>query len=92
MKIHEKLKAYQTIASRDLIWTRYVNQMYEMYGDDYIGEVPIEQDHTIEVSDEEKLYLICITWMLSSSHPKFRALIIRKIRKILCIHQDLILW
>ena len=92
MKIHEKLKAYQTIGSRDLIWTRYVNQMYEMYGDDYIGEVPIEQDHTIEASDEEKLYLICITWMLSSSHPKFRALIIRKIRKILYIHQDLILW
>lgn len=92
MKIHEKLKAYQTVGSRDLIWTRYVNQMYEMYGDEYIGEVPIEQDHTLEVSEDEKLYLICITWMLSSSHPKFRALIVRKLRKILNIHQTLILW
>ena len=74
------------------MWTRYVNQMYEMYGDKYIGEVPLEQDYTLEVSDGEREYLICITWMLSSSHPKFRAIIIRKLRKILQIHQTLILW
>lgn len=91
-KIHEKLKSYKTIGSRDLIWTHYVNQMYEMYGDDFIGEVPIEQDHTLKVCDEERQYLICITWMLASSHPKFRALIIRKLRKILNIHQTLTLW
>lgn len=92
IKIHEKLKTYETVGSRDLIWTHYVNQMYEMYGDDFIGEFSIEQDHTLEVCDEERQYLICITWMLASSHPKFRALIIRKLRKILNIHQTLILW
>lgn len=92
LQIHEKLKAYPTVSSRDLIWTRYVNQMYEMYGDDYIGKVPLEQNHTLEVSDDEREYLICITWMLSSSHPKFRAIIIRKLRKILQIQQTLILW
>lgn len=92
MKIHEKLKAYKNVGSRDLIWTHYVNQMYEMYGDDFLSEVPLEQDHTQKVSDEEKQYLICITWMLASSHPKFRALIIRKLRKILNIHKTLILW
>ena len=92
MKIHKKLKAYKNVGSRDLIWTHYVNQMYEMYGDDFLSEVPLEQDHTQKVSDEEKQYLICITWMLASSHPKFRALIIRKLRKILNIHKTLILW
>lgn len=92
MKIHEKLKAYKNVGSRDLIWTHYVNQMYEMYGDDFLSEIPLEQDHTQKVSDEEKQYLICITWMLASSHPKFRALIIRKLRKILNIHKTLILW
>lgn len=92
LQIHEKLKTYPTVGSRDLIWTRYVNQMYEMYGDDYIGEVSLDQDHTLEGSDDEKEYLICITWMLSSSHPKFRAIIIRKLRKTLQIHQTLIIW
>ena len=92
LQIHEKLKTYPTVGCRDLIWTRYVNRMYEMYGDNYIGEVPLEQDCTLEVSDGEREYLICITWMLSSSHPKFRAIIIRKLRKILQIHQTLILW
>ena len=92
LQIHEKLKTYPTVGRRDLIWTRYVNRMYEIYGDNYIGEVPLEQDYTLEVSDGEREYLICITWMLSSSHPKFRAIIIRKLRKILQIHQTLILW
>lgn len=92
LQIHEKLKTYPTVGRRDLMWTRYVNRMYEMYGDKYIGEVPLEQDYTLEVSDGEREYLICITWMLSSSHPKFRAIIIRKLRKILQIHQTLILW
>lgn len=90
--IHQKLKDYPTVGRRDLMWTRFINQMYELYGDDYIGEVPLEQDHTLEISDEERIYLICITWMLSSSHPKFRAIIIRKLRKMLFIHQALILW
>ncbi len=92
LKIHEKLKDYPNVGSRDLIWTRYVNQMYEMYGDDYLGEVPIEANSALEVSDDERQYLICITWMLSSSHPKFRALIVRKLRKILNFHRELILW
>lgn len=92
MKIHEKLKTYETIGSRDLIWTHYVNQMYERYGDDYIVEVPIKKGGTMEVYDEEKQYLICITWLLTSSHPKFRALIIRKLRKMLNMHLTLILW
>ena len=92
LQIHEKLKEYQTIGSRDLMWTNFVNQMYDNYGDSYIGEVPVEQDPTIDITEEEQKYLICITWMLSSSHPKFRAILIRKIKLILQIHQSLILW
>lgn len=90
--IHKKLKDYPTVGRRDLIWTRVINQMYEIYGDGYIGELPCEHDHTLEVCDEELVYLIRITWMLSSSHPKFRAIIIRKLRKMLQIHQTLIMW
>lgn len=92
LQIHEALKSYPTVGSRDLIWTRHINQMYEMYGDDYMGEIPLEKDKSLEVSNDEMIYLICITWMLSSSHPKFRAIIIRRLRKILQIHQTLILW
>lgn len=92
LQIHEHLKAYPTVGSRDLVWTRYINQMYETYGDDYIGIVPIEEDNKLDISDEEREYLIGMTWMLSSSHPKFRAIIIRKIRRILSIHTSLISW
>ena len=92
LEIHRKLKAYPTVGGRDLIWTRYINMMYEMYGDDYLGEITLEQDQTIEVNDIERKYLICIIWMLSSSHPKFRAIIIRKIRKIIKIHPVQICW
>ena len=89
--IHEKLKSY-TIARRDMLWTRYINQMYEWNGDELLREVPIEHDHTLPVSNEERDYLIGTTWMLSSSHPRFRALLIRKLRSILLIHQSLIIW
>lgn len=90
--IHNKLLAYQNVGSRDVLWTRYVNQMYEMYGDGYVEEVPVEKNPEMEVTDDERKYLICTTWMLTSSHPRFRAILIRKIRKILNIHTDLILW
>jgi hypothetical protein len=91
-QIHKKLKKYPSVASRDLIWTRYVNQMYEFYGDDFIGEVPVEKNPALTIDDNERKYLIGITWMLSSSHPKFRAIIIRKLTTILKIHTSLILW
>lgn len=91
-KIHSKLKSYSTVSSRDFVWTRYVNQMYERNGDGYLGDISLERDQTKEVSDEDRVYLICITWMLTSSHPKFRAIIIRKLRKILNIHHFLNLW
>ena len=90
--IHKKLLAYPNVGSRDVLWTRYVNQMYDMYGDEYVGEVPVEENPEMEVTDDEKKYLICTTWMLTSSHPRFRAILIRKIRKILSIHTELILW
>lgn len=92
LQIHERLKSYPTVGSRDLIWTRYINQMYEMYGDDYIGKESLGQGKSLGVSDEDKEYLICITWMLSSSHPKFRAIIIRRLKKIIQKNQTLILW
>ncbi|EEN81970.1 hypothetical protein POREN0001_0673 [Porphyromonas endodontalis ATCC 35406] len=92
LEIHNKLKKHPKIGSRDLIWTRYVNQMYEMYDDYYIEEILLEQGQTLEESDDKRKNLIRITWMLSSSHPKFRSIIIRKLRKILSTHQTLILW
>lgn len=92
LQIHDKLKAYPTVGIRDLIWTRYINQMYERSGDGYIRELLLGHSHTLEDTDIEREYLICITWMLSSSHPKFRGIIIREIKKRLEIYQSLILW
>lgn len=92
-QIHKKLKEYPSVGSRDLIWTRHVNQLYERYEDDFIAELSLnEDDYSLELSDEKKQYLICITWMLSSSHPKVRALIIRKLKHILDAHNNHIIW
>lgn len=92
LQIHGRLLSYPKVGSRDIIWTRYVNQMYEMNGDEYIGTVPVEDAPATGITDEERKYLICITWMLSSSHPRFRAILVRKLRKILSIHTSLITW
>lgn len=92
LQIHAKLLAYPTVGNRDVIWTRYVNQMYDIHGDEYVGPVPVEEDPEQEISDEERKYLICTTWMLSSSHPRFRAILIRKIWKILRFHKSLVEW
>lgn len=92
MKIHRKLMSYATVGDRDIVWTRHVNQMYDLYGDEFLGDVPVEENDTLSRSDDERLYLMCVTWMLSSSHPHFRALLIRKLRKILYIHNSRIGW
>lgn len=86
------MKDFPTVGSRDLIWTRYINQMYEKYGDEYITDLYTKQNYTLDDSNSEKKILICITWMLSSSHPRLRAIIIRKLKRILQLHQSLILW
>lgn len=92
LQIHNRLKDFPTVGSRDLIWTRYINQMYEKYGDEYITDLYTKQNYTLDESNSEKKILICITWMLSSSHPRLRAIIIRKLKRILQLHQSLILW
>lgn len=92
LQIHNRLKDFPTVGSRDLIWTRYINQMYEKYGDEYITDLYTKQNYTLDDSNSEKKILICITWMLSSSHPRLRAIIIRKLKRILQLHQSLILW
>lgn len=91
--IHDRLKNdFPNVSSRDLIWTRYVNQMYERYGDMYVNNAPCEENVDSDITDVDRVYLIAVTWMFSSSHPRFRAILIRKIRKILALHNDLIQW
>ena len=92
LQIHKKLKSFHTVAARDLIWSKYVNDLFEFNGPDFIGAIPVEKDPVAEVDDEERKFLICLTWMLSSSHPALRAILIRKIKKILSIHPELIKW
>lgn len=92
LAIHSKLMNYETVGKRDVIWTQYVNELYRMYGDDFVGEQPIEYDPTIPLTDDEKKYIVILVWMLTSSHPKFRAIISRKIYIILKVRTELIVW
>lgn len=89
---HKALMLYPTVGSRDLIWTRYVNQLYETIGDGCLNEFFNDRD-LISASDEQlQKYLIYLTWMLTSSHPKFRAIVIRKVCAILLQQDTLIIW
>ena len=90
--LHRTLIAYPTIGSRDLNWTRYVNQLYELNGDKCVDALLLEQDIATAPEEQIQETLLYFTWMLTSSHPKFRAILIRKIRAILLQRDDQIIW
>ena len=92
LEIHEHLKSYETIGKRDLLWTHFVNGLFENYGSGIIGVFPIDVNPEISVDEQERVYLIRLGWLLTSSHPKCRALTMRMIRKQLNSHTDVILW
>lgn len=92
LEIHTNLKAYETIGKRDLLWSHFVNGLFENYGSGIIGVFPIDVNPDISAEEQEKVYLIRSGWLLSSSHPKCRALTMRMIRKQLNSHTDVILW
>lgn len=92
LEIHEHLKSYETIGKRDLLWTHFVNGLFENYGSGIIGVFPIDVNPEISVDEQERVYLIRLGWLLTSSHPKYRALTMRMIRKQLNSHTDVILW
>lgn len=92
MEVHNHLMSYDTVGSRDLIWTNYVNDLFVNYNESIIGNLPCESDKTRPIDDEEKKFLIRLVWMLSTAHPLYRALIMRKLRKLLAIHPKMMLW
>ena len=91
MQIHTHLKKYEPIGKRDLVWTNYINDLFLHYQETIIGILPCESDNSLPVDEFEKLFMIRLCWMLTTSHPKYRALLVRKIRKLLTIHPEMIL-
>ena len=69
-----------------------MNGLFENYGSGIIGVFPIDVNPEISVDEQERVYLIRLGWLLTSSHPKYRALTMRMIRKQLNSHTDVILW
>ncbi len=92
LTIHKNLLSYETIAKRDLLWTNFVNGMFEGYGSSII-QSPLHTDNSPhELNDEIKAFLIRLGWLLTTSHPKYRALIIRCLRKELNSCKAAITW
>ena len=91
-QLHKALLAYPTVGSRDLDWTKSVNQLYELNGDRCVDELLLEEDYATAPEEQIQKTLLYFTWMLTSSHPKFRAIIIRKIRAILQQRDNQIMW
>ena len=90
--IHEHLKSYETVGKRDLLWTTFVNSMFVSQGDSIIGTLPCESNPSLDIDDTERKQMIRLGWLLATAHPKYRALLIRKIRMLYNIHPSLILW
>ncbi len=91
-QLHKALLAYPTVGSRDLDWTKSVNQLYELNGDKCVDELLLEEDFATAPEEQIQKTLLYFAWMLTSSHPKFRAIIIRKIRAILQQRDNQITW
>jgi len=92
LEIHEHLKAYESVGKRDLLWSHFVNGLFENYGSGIIGVLPVDVNPEISVEEQEKAYLIRLGWLLASSHPKYRAQTMRMLRKQLNRHSDVMLW
>ena len=92
LEIHEHLKSYETIGKRDLVWTHYVNSLFENYGVEILGFLTTDMNLPIEAEEQEKKNLIRLVWLLASSHPFYRASTMRMIWKQLCGHKNLIMW
>jgi hypothetical protein len=91
MEVHTHLKSYETVGKRDLLWTAFVNDIFENYGDDMIDILSYKSKTDIDIDDNDQKNMIRFGWLLATAHPKYRALLIRRIRKIFKIQPTLIL-
>ena len=92
LNIHSHLKSYETIAKRDLLWTNFVNGLFESYGGSIILTLIRDGNEPQNVDDSERAFLIRLGWLLTSSHPKYRALVVRHLRKELKAYPAAIVW
>lgn len=92
LEVHNHLKSYETVGKRDLLWTAFVNDMFVNSRTDIIGNLPCENNPSIDIDDEEKIQIVRLGWLLATAHPKYRALLTRKLRRLFKIHPNLITW
>lgn len=90
LTIHNKLMEYKTIGRRDLIWTLFVNQMYDWNGTDYIAYIQDNGFFSLKSEDEQTQTIIFLTWLLTSSYPSFRAFIMRMLTSLFYSNTSLI--
>lgn len=77
--IHEKLLKL-SLSERDLIWTSTINKVYT---EENVYRCLSTIHDCINRETNNSYYLFIIVWLLSSSHPCFRALVKRKLYQIL---------
>ncbi|WP_277638475.1 serine protease [Bacteroides graminisolvens] len=81
--IHKKLLKMDMV-ERDERWTIYVNRLLDDHSYLYtINQVEINDDKDLQV------YIQLLSWLLTSSHPRLRYNVVRKIHGILRNHHEL---
>lgn len=81
--IHQKLLKMD-MAERDERWTIYVNRLLDDHSYSYtVNQVEINND------EDYKIYVQLLCWLLTSSHPKLRYNVIRRIHAILLERHNL---
>lgn len=90
--LHDEL-LQMSLSERDLKWSLQVNGLYDWYGRQKFVDLRLVQpsDNEEELEDDTKKAIVLLAWMLSSSYPDLRAILVRHITNLLSNHPQLAL-
>lgn len=83
MKSLHNVLMQMSLTERDLKWSIQVNHLYDWNGKQLFVDMKIAKQTEDQTDDDLKKVLLLMVWLLSSSYPTLRAIIIRHISHIL---------
>lgn len=80
--LHDELMQ-MNLPERDLKWSVHVNGLYDWNGRQQFIDFPLVSQPTDKSEDDLKKVTILMVWMLTSSYPELRAILVRHITNLL---------
>lgn len=89
--LHNELMQ-MSLPERDLKWSIQVNTLYDWNGRQQFVDLKIAKQQTDQIEDDLKKTLVILIWMLSSSYPELRSILIRHVSNILLFNPKLVVF